>query len=55
MLKPDDGGVIAVGRDYSIVMSFNSPGMYRGGCDHTGRLWVAVGPDAVDGTLQPKV
>jgi len=31
------GGVIAVGRDGSIAMPFNSPGMLRGAMDSSGR------------------
>lgn len=41
-LSPGDGGVIAVDVQYNIVMDFNTPGMYRGACDHTGRWEVAV-------------
>jgi L-asparaginase / beta-aspartyl-peptidase len=42
VLAPDDGGIIAVGRDGSIVMAFNSPGMYRGAADASGRFEVAI-------------
>ncbi|MGH9361684.1 MAG: isoaspartyl peptidase/L-asparaginase family protein [Thermoanaerobaculia bacterium] len=42
VLEPDDGGVIAVGRDGSIAMVFNSPGMYRGAADASGRFEVAI-------------
>ena len=42
VLEPDDGGIIAVGRDGSIVMAFNSPGMYRGAADASGRFEVAI-------------
>src|ERR1700681_234245 len=36
-LKPGDGGVIGVGRDGSLVLVFNSEGMYRGAVDSAGR------------------
>ncbi|MCJ7453504.1 MAG: isoaspartyl peptidase/L-asparaginase [Steroidobacteraceae bacterium] len=36
------GGVIAVGRDGSIAMPFNSPGMLRGAMDSSGRLETAI-------------
>jgi len=36
------GGVIAVGRDGSIAMPFNSPGMLRGAMDSRGRLETAI-------------
>lgn len=42
VLAPDDGGIVAVGRDGSIVMAFNSPGMYRGAADASGRFEVAI-------------
>jgi len=42
-LKPGDGGVIAVARDGSIVMDFNTPGMARGAADSTGRFEVKLG------------
>lgn len=41
-LKPGDGGVITVGRDGSIAMVFNSPGMYRGAADSEGRFEVKI-------------
>jgi beta-aspartyl-peptidase (threonine type) len=41
-LKKDDGGVIAVGRDGSIALVFNSEGMYRGAADSQGRFEVAI-------------
>lgn len=41
-LKPGDGGVIGVGRDGSIVMVFNSEGMYRGAVDSGGRFEVKI-------------
>ncbi|HEX2224025.1 MAG TPA: isoaspartyl peptidase/L-asparaginase [Thermoanaerobaculia bacterium] len=41
-LKKDDGGVIAVGRDGSIALVFNSEGMYRGAADSKGRFEVAI-------------
>jgi beta-aspartyl-peptidase (threonine type) len=36
------GGVIAVGRDGSIAMPFNSPGMLRGAMDSGGRIETAI-------------
>ncbi len=36
------GGVIAVGRDGSIAMPFNSPGMLRGAMDSNGRFETAI-------------
>ncbi len=36
------GGVIAVGRDGSIAMPFNSPGMLRGAMDSSGRCDTAI-------------
>jgi len=41
-LKPEDGGVIAVGRDGSIALVFNSEGMYRGAADSNGRFEVKI-------------
>jgi beta-aspartyl-peptidase (threonine type) len=41
-LNKDDGGVIGVGRDGSIVLVFNSEGMYRGAADSRGRFEVAI-------------
>jgi beta-aspartyl-peptidase (threonine type) len=41
-LEPGDGGLIAVGRDGSIALVFNSEGMYRGAADASGRSEVAI-------------
>lgn len=41
-LDPGDGGVIAVGRDGSIALVFNSPGMFRGATDARGRFEVGI-------------
>lgn len=41
-LAEGDGGLIAVGHDGSIAMVFNSPGMFRGAADATGRFDVAI-------------
>jgi len=41
-LDPGDGGVIAVGRDGSIALVFNSPGMFRGAADSRGRFEVSI-------------
>jgi beta-aspartyl-peptidase (threonine type) len=37
-LRPGDGGIIAVGRDGTIAMEYNTAGMYRGAADSTGRF-----------------
>ncbi len=42
VLQPGDGGLIAVGRDGSIVLEFNTQGMYRGAADSSGRFEVAI-------------
>ena len=41
-LNEGDGGLIAVARDGSIAMVFNSPGMFRGAADSSGRFGVAI-------------
>jgi beta-aspartyl-peptidase (threonine type) len=41
-LDPGDGGVIAVGRDGSLALVYNSNGMFRGAADSTGRFEVAI-------------
>jgi beta-aspartyl-peptidase (threonine type) len=41
-LDPGDGGVIAVDRHGAIALVFNSPGMFRGAADATGRFEVAI-------------
>jgi beta-aspartyl-peptidase (threonine type) len=41
-LRPDDGGLIAVGPDGSIAMPFNTAGMYRAAADSTGRFDVYI-------------
>ena len=41
-LKPGDGGLIAVGRDGTLVLSFNTRGMLRGMTDGTGRIQTAI-------------
>jgi beta-aspartyl-peptidase (threonine type) len=42
VLRPGDGGIIAVGADGSIVLDFNTSGMYRGATDSTGRFSVEI-------------
>ncbi len=42
VLQPGDGGLIAVGWDGSIVLEFNTQGMYRGAADSSGRFEVAI-------------
>ncbi len=41
-LDPGDGGVIAVGANGDIALVFNSPGMFRGAADSTGRFDVKI-------------
>ena len=41
-LQPGDGGLIAVGKDGSIALVFNSEGMYRGAADSNGRFEVKI-------------
>jgi len=41
-LNRGDGGVIAVSHTGQIAMVFNTPGMYRGAADSTGRFEVAI-------------
>ncbi len=42
VLQPDDGGVIVVGADGSIVMVFNTGGMFRGAANASGRFDIAI-------------
>lgn len=42
-LQPGDGGVIAVDRDGTVVMDFNSDGMFRGAADSAGRFEIGLG------------
>lgn len=42
VLQPEDGGLIAVGRDGTIVMDFNTVGMSRGAADSSGRFEVKL-------------
>jgi L-asparaginase / beta-aspartyl-peptidase len=42
VLQPEDGGVIGVDRDGTIVFQFNSTGMYRGAADSAGRFEVGI-------------
>ncbi|MEL7058780.1 MAG: isoaspartyl peptidase/L-asparaginase [Acidobacteriota bacterium] len=41
-LDSGDGGLIAVGADGSIVLAFNTSGMYRGAADANGRFEVGI-------------
>jgi beta-aspartyl-peptidase (threonine type) len=50
-LAPGDGGMIGVAADGTIAMVFNSPGMYRGAADSSGRFEVAVWAD--EGSTPP--
>jgi beta-aspartyl-peptidase (threonine type) len=45
VLKPDDGGLIAVDRDGNLVAEWNSEGMYRGLADAGGRFVVRIFQD----------
>ena len=47
VLKPGDGGVIAVGHNGDIAMVFNSRGMFRGAADSTGRFEVGIWDEMV--------
>jgi beta-aspartyl-peptidase (threonine type) len=38
VLRPGEGGIIAVGRDGTIAMEYNTAGMFRGAADSTGRF-----------------
>lgn len=51
ILQPDDGGVIAVARDGSIALVFNTPGMHRGAADSNGRFEVAIWDEAYPGEI----
>ena len=42
VLRAGDGGIIGVARDGSIVMAFNTRGMYRGAADSSGRFEVRI-------------
>jgi beta-aspartyl-peptidase (threonine type) len=53
ILKPDDGGLVAVGHDGSIAMVFNSQGMFRGAADSGGRFEVAIWEEAYPGEGAP--
>ena len=44
-LDPGDGGVIVAGRDGSLALVFNTPGMFRGAADSKGRFGVAIWED----------
>lgn len=44
-LDKGDGGIIAVSRTGEIALVFNSPGMFRGAADSTGRFDVAIWED----------
>lgn len=48
-LEEGDGGLIAVGRDGSVVLEFNSPGMFRGAADASGRFEVGIWEELVAG------
>ncbi len=53
-LRPDDGGLIAVGPDGTLVTLYNTAGMYRGTADNTGRFDVHIFDDGTgDGPPAP--
>ena len=41
-MQPNDGGLIAVGRDGSVATAFNTVGMYRGVATSGGRFEVHI-------------
>jgi len=41
-LKSGDGGLIAVDKDGNVALVFNTPGMFRGAADSSGRFDVAI-------------
>ena len=45
VLKPDDGGLIAVSRSGEVATPFSSPGMYRGVATSSGRFEVRIFAD----------
>lgn len=51
VLDPGDGGLIAVGRDGTIALEFNTEGMYRGAADSSGRFEVAIWESRAVGDL----
>jgi beta-aspartyl-peptidase (threonine type) len=42
VLQPEDGGLIAVGRDGTLVLHWNTGGMFRGAADARGRFEVGI-------------
>ena len=42
-LDPGIGGIIAVSREGDLVMDFNTPGMFRGAADSSGRFEIGTG------------
>lgn len=49
VLRPDDGGLIAVDKHGNIATPFNSSGMYRGVADADGRFEVRIFADSAEG------
>jgi len=49
VLRPDDGGLIAVDKHGNIATPFNSSGMYRGMADADGRFEVRIFADSAEG------
>ncbi|MDQ7006630.1 MAG: isoaspartyl peptidase/L-asparaginase [Acidobacteriota bacterium] len=45
VLEPGVGGVIAVGRDGTLALEFNTPGMYRGAANSKGLFQVGIWED----------
>ncbi len=48
VLSPGDGGVVALQANGTIVMDFNSQGMFRGAADSSGRFEVGIWPEDLD-------
>jgi beta-aspartyl-peptidase (threonine type) len=48
-LKPGDGGIIAIGRNGSIAMEFNTNAMFRGAANSLGRFDVGIWEDVRSG------
>lgn len=42
VLEPGDGGLIAIGKDGSIAIEFNTEGMFHGSADSSGRFQVGI-------------
>ena len=47
VLPPNSGGLIAINNKGDMVMDFNTSGMLRLACDHTGQGYVAIWEETV--------